>query len=220
MPKLEILDALVAKQRKQPSGDQVKKNQTFRESLQPDSYLNLPYKIKEKDNGSNSNDLKQTLRSLTNWHFLHYHNNQTIQNQNFNDFADAELITQLRLDNLNNDNYNNYFRPRLSNSNSNLQHPQQQHFLQSHEWRHFDRLAHLSCDSGEMILRLNFSEPFKGIVYPDHNRLSPCRFFGDGHHNYELRLPLRGCGTRQVSHKSIIITIIIVIVIRAVAATN
>lgn len=63
----------------------------------------------------------------------------------------------------------------------------------------FDHLAQLSCDSGEMILRLNFSEPFKGIVYPDHNRLSPCRFFGDGHLNYELRLPLRGCGTRQVS---------------------
>lgn len=63
----------------------------------------------------------------------------------------------------------------------------------------FDHLAQLSCDSGEMIIRLNFSEPFKGIVYPDYNRLSPCRFFGDGHHNYELRLPLRGCGTRQVS---------------------
>lgn len=65
--------------------------------------------------------------------------------------------------------------------------------------RNFDRLAQLSCDSGEMIVRLNFSEPFRGIVYPDHNRLSPCRFFGDGHHNYELRLPLQGCGTRQVS---------------------
>lgn len=63
----------------------------------------------------------------------------------------------------------------------------------------WDRTAQLSCDSGEMILRLNFSEPFKGVVYPDHNRLSPCRFFGDGHLNYELRLPLRGCGTRQVS---------------------
>lgn len=65
--------------------------------------------------------------------------------------------------------------------------------------QHADHLAQLSCDSGEMILRLNFSEPFKGIVYPNHNRLSACRFFGDGHYNYELRLPLRGCGTRQVS---------------------
>lgn len=65
--------------------------------------------------------------------------------------------------------------------------------------KNYDHSAHLSCDSGEMILRLNFSEPFKGIVYPNHERLSPCRFFGDGHHNYELRLPLRGCGTRQVS---------------------
>lgn len=67
--------------------------------------------------------------------------------------------------------------------------------------------AHLSCDSGEMVLRLNFTEPFRGIVYPDHNRLSPCRFFGDGHNNYELRLPLRGCGTRQVSNKYKIIII-------------
>jgi hypothetical protein len=62
-----------------------------------------------------------------------------------------------------------------------------------------DHLAQLSCDSGEMVIRLNFTEPFRGVVYPDHNRLSACRFFGDGHHNYELRLPLRGCGTRQVS---------------------
>lgn len=64
-----------------------------------------------------------------------------------------------------------------------------------------DHLAQLSCDSGEMVISLNFTDPFKGVVYPDHNRLSPCRFFGDGHHNYELRLPLRGCGTRQVSRK-------------------
>lgn len=72
--------------------------------------------------------------------------------------------------------------------------------------KNFDRLAQLSCDSGEMILRLNFSEPFRGIVYPDQNRLSPCRFFGDGHHNYELRLPLKGCGTRQVSATSFLKT--------------
>lgn len=63
----------------------------------------------------------------------------------------------------------------------------------------FDHLAQLSCDSGEMVIQLNFTEPFRGIVYPEHNRLSACRFFGDGHLNYELRLPLRGCGTKQVS---------------------
>jgi len=67
-----------------------------------------------------------------------------------------------------------------------------------------DYAAQLSCDSGEMVLRLNFSQPFRGIVYPDHNRLSACRFFGDGHLNYELRLPLKGCGTRQVSVETIL----------------
>lgn len=83
-----------------------------------------------------------------------------------------------------------------SNSNSNFNY---HHNQTEFEYKNWDHLAHLSCDSGEMIVKLNFSEPFKGIVYPDYNRLSPCRFFGDGHLNYELRLPLRGCGTRQVS---------------------
>uniref|UniRef100_A0A6G1SLP7 ZP domain-containing protein n=1 Tax=Aceria tosichella TaxID=561515 RepID=A0A6G1SLP7_9ACAR len=69
--------------------------------------------------------------------------------------------------------------------------------------------AQLSCDSGEMVIRLNFTEPFRGVVYPDHNRLSPCRFFGDGHHNYELRLPLRSCGTRQVAPRVFVNDVIV-----------
>lgn len=106
------------------------------------------------------------------WHWLHYHRNNS-KTANFRDYAN--LDRDLAPDTIGAGTH----RPRAPTN--------------------FDHLAQLSCDSGEMILRLNFSEPFKGIVYPDHNRLSPCRFFGDGHHNYELRLPLRGCGTRQVS---------------------
>lgn len=123
----------------------------------------------------------QLTNQLSNWHFQHYHKpyNFGLKIPNFHDYeSDPDL-------NL----FSNQLITTTTNNNN----------APTTKLAHFDHLAQLSCDSGEMILRLNFSEPFKGIVYPDHNRLSPCRFFGDGHHNYELRLPLRGCGTRQVS---------------------
>lgn len=119
-----------------------------------------------------------------NWHWQHYHLPYKFGSKppNFNDYDDLEndLATAAE--------------PTINGTQIPGYHPQMLPL------KHFDRLAQLSCDSGEMILRLNFSEPFRGIVYPNHDRLSPCRFFGDGHHNYELRLPLRGCGTRQVSY--------------------
>ena len=59
--------------------------------------------------------------------------------------------------------------------------------------------AYLSCESGEMIVKINFSEPFRGIGYSDYDRTSPCKFYGDGRKYYEMRLPLKGCGTKQVS---------------------
>lgn len=116
---------------------------------------------------------QQIKTNQTKWHWQHYHLPYQFGAKipNFHDYDDATLL----LDQNDDDNNN------------------------SLKLKNYDNSAHLSCDSGEMILRLNFSEPFKGIVYPNHERLSPCRFFGDGHHNYELRLPLRGCGTRQVS---------------------
>lgn len=58
--------------------------------------------------------------------------------------------------------------------------------------------AYLSCESGEMIVKINFSEPFRGIGYSDYDRTSPCKFYGDGSRYYEMRLPLKGCGTKQV----------------------
>lgn len=131
----------------------------------------------------------------TSWRLVHY--------SKLAHFRDYDLSpneqSNLQASNLSyNQNYNlNHAMDRDRNHlESTRQTPETAHGL---NLKHFDHLAQLSCDSGEMILRLNFSEPFKGIVYPDHNRVSACRFFGDGHHNYELRLPLRGCGTRQVS---------------------
>lgn len=60
--------------------------------------------------------------------------------------------------------------------------------------------AYLSCASGEMVIKLNFSEPFRGVTYTDYDRSSPCKFYGDGSRYYELRIPLKGCGTKQVSY--------------------
>ncbi|GFY50391.1 uncharacterized protein TNIN_358261 [Trichonephila inaurata madagascariensis] len=57
--------------------------------------------------------------------------------------------------------------------------------------------AYLSCASGEMVIKLNFSEPFRGVTYTDYDRSSPCKFYGDGSKYYELRIPLKGCGTKQ-----------------------
>lgn len=126
-----------------------------------------------------------TARQLTNWHFLHY-DPTTRTAPKFHDYDyDHDQSAPPN--------------PPPRPPQTGAARPPPQTRKHNHAGAHYDRLAHLSCDSGEMILRLNFSEAFKGIVYPDHNRLSPCRFFGDGHHNYELRLPLRGCGTRQVS---------------------
>lgn len=50
-----------------------------------------------------------------------------------------------------------------------------------------------------MIVKINFSQPFRGVAYSDYDRSSPCKFYGDGNRYYELRLPLKGCGTKQVS---------------------
>lgn len=58
--------------------------------------------------------------------------------------------------------------------------------------------AYLSCERGEMVVKINFSAPFRGVAYSDYDRTSPCKFYGDGSKYYEMRLPLKGCGTKQV----------------------
>ncbi|XP_077494782.1 uncharacterized protein LOC144105531 [Amblyomma americanum] len=62
--------------------------------------------------------------------------------------------------------------------------------------------AYLSCASGEMVVKINFSEPFRGITYVDYDKTSPCKFYGDGRKYYELRIPLKGCGTKQVGRNA------------------
>lgn len=132
-----------------------------------------------------TNMSQQQHQQLQNWHWQHYHLPYQFGHKkpNFNDYDDTALDA---------DNKNDLANEKLTGNGAKIE----------QKWlKNYDHLAQLSCDSGEMILRLNFTEPFKGIVYPNHDRLSACRFFGDGHHNYELRLPLRGCGTRQVSYQ-------------------
>ncbi|XP_076347554.1 uncharacterized protein LOC143245276 [Tachypleus tridentatus] len=69
--------------------------------------------------------------------------------------------------------------------------------------------AYLSCESGEMIVKINFTKPFRGVTYTDYDRTSPCKFFGDGSTYYELRIPLKGCGTRQEAPRVFINNIIV-----------
>ncbi|KFM71095.1 hypothetical protein X975_10062, partial [Stegodyphus mimosarum] len=69
--------------------------------------------------------------------------------------------------------------------------------------------AYLSCASGEMVIKLNFSEPFRGVTYTDYDRTSPCKFYGDGSRYYELRIPLKGCGTKQEAPRVFINNIIV-----------
>lgn len=57
--------------------------------------------------------------------------------------------------------------------------------------------ALVSCETGEILVKINFTEPFRGVAYADYDRTSPCKFFGDGETYYEMRLPLKGCGTKQ-----------------------
>lgn len=149
---------------------------------------------------SSSASVKLADNDNTNrWQLIHYSN----KSPHFHDY-DVSLSDFSSLTNNRNPNLDNNDHAMVNNHNKHSESALQltstsPSTTTGHKLKHYDHLAQLSCDSGEMILRLNFTEPFKGIVYPDHNRVSACRFFGDGHHNYELRLPLRGCGTRQVS---------------------
>ncbi|XP_015918527.1 uncharacterized protein [Parasteatoda tepidariorum] len=59
--------------------------------------------------------------------------------------------------------------------------------------------AFLSCESGDMVVKVNFTQPFRGLMYAHRSRNSPCRIHGTGGNYYELRIPLKGCGTWQES---------------------
>lgn len=46
---------------------------------------------------------------------------------------------------------------------------------------------------------MKFNEPFHGIIQADYDRSSACRVNGKGALSYRLELPLKGCGTIQVT---------------------
>ncbi|RWS14911.1 hypothetical protein B4U79_15761 [Dinothrombium tinctorium] len=68
--------------------------------------------------------------------------------------------------------------------------------------------AYLSCESGEMIVKINFSAPFRGVAYANYDRSSHCKFYGDGGTYYEMIIPLKGCGTKQEAPRLFINNII------------
>lgn len=48
-------------------------------------------------------------------------------------------------------------------------------------------------------IEMKFNEPFFGLAYADFDRNSACQILGKGELSYRLDLPLKGCGTKQVS---------------------
>lgn len=60
--------------------------------------------------------------------------------------------------------------------------------------------AALNCAEGSMQIELKFNNKFYGIAYADFDRNSACQIFGNGGYSYKLELPLKGCGTKQVSN--------------------
>lgn len=48
-------------------------------------------------------------------------------------------------------------------------------------------------------IEMKFGEPFFGLVYADFDRNSACQTLGKGDLNVRLELPLKGCGTIQVT---------------------
>lgn len=59
--------------------------------------------------------------------------------------------------------------------------------------------AALNCAAGSMEAELKFEEPFYGIAYADFNRNSACFVSGNGNLTYKIEMPLKGCGSIQVT---------------------
>merc|ERR1712165_73309 len=57
--------------------------------------------------------------------------------------------------------------------------------------------ADLNCSSGFMNIKMEFQKPFYGIVYADFDRNSACKITGRGQKQETIKLPLKGCGTKQ-----------------------
>lgn len=59
--------------------------------------------------------------------------------------------------------------------------------------------AALNCAAGSMQVELKFNEKYYGIAYSQFDRNAACKIQGKGGYSYTLELPLKGCGTKQVS---------------------
>merc|ERR1719410_534374 len=57
--------------------------------------------------------------------------------------------------------------------------------------------ADLNCSAGFMSVKMEFQNPFYGIVYADNDRNSACKILGSGQKTEKIKLPLKGCGTYQ-----------------------
>lgn len=57
--------------------------------------------------------------------------------------------------------------------------------------------ADLNCSAGFMSIKMEFQNPFYGIVYADFDRNSACKITGSGQKTETIKLPLKGCGTLQ-----------------------
>lgn len=57
--------------------------------------------------------------------------------------------------------------------------------------------ALLACAAGQLSIDLKFEQPFFGIVYADYDRNSACKIAGSGQSEYNIQIPLKGCGTVQ-----------------------
>lgn len=51
-------------------------------------------------------------------------------------------------------------------------------------------------------IEMKFTEPFFGLAYADFDRNSACQVLGKGELSVRLELPLKGCGTKQVTFSS------------------
>ncbi|XP_076315467.1 uncharacterized protein LOC143228003 [Tachypleus tridentatus] len=69
--------------------------------------------------------------------------------------------------------------------------------------------AYLSCESGEMVLNINFTKPFRGVIYINYNYSNPCNLYGHGGRYYELRIPLTACGTKQETPRAFINNVVV-----------
>ena len=58
-----------------------------------------------------------------------------------------------------------------------------------------------------MSIELGFKQKFYGIVYADYDRNSACKVSGNGEEATKIQIPLKGCGTVQVSLKLILCTV-------------